>query len=109
MGTLFEFHGPAEALAPVQRALAWVIDPLEGRNLLEQGVLRRVRMADGRARVELCLPPSPLRALLVEDLQAELFDHLQGRWAIEIVLVQPRGGGSNKRGQIPISAGKIGI
>lgn len=106
MGMLFEFHGPAEALEPVRRALTWVIDPMGGCNLLEQGALRRVHMAEGRARVELCLAASPLRQLLVEDVEAELFDHLQGQWTIEIVLVEPP---PKIWGQIPISRRKIGI
>jgi hypothetical protein len=89
MAMLFEFHGPADQLEPVRRALSWVVDPLTGCTLLHSGALRRVRMEDGCLRVQLCLPDSPLRQLLVEDAQAELFDHLHGQWKVEISVVEP--------------------
>lgn len=89
MPTLFEFHGPAEAFEPVQLAMRWVTDPATGCNLLEGGALRRVHMADGRVQVRLCLPAGPTRQLVVEDAEAELFDHLQGRWQVEVVVVEP--------------------
>jgi len=89
MPTLFAFHGPAEEFEPVQRAMRWVVDPLTRCTLLEGGALRRVHLGEGRARVQLCLPPGPMRQLIVEDVQAELFDHLQGRWAVEIEVIEP--------------------
>jgi metal-sulfur cluster biosynthetic enzyme len=89
MASLFEFSGPAEAFEPVTRAMRWVVDPLTLRNLLDAGALRRVHMAEGRVQVRLCLAAGPTRQLIVEDAEAELFDHLEGRWQVEIVVVDP--------------------
>ncbi len=86
---LFAYEGPAGELPAIRRALAAVTDPLEGRNLLQHRAVRHATLRDGRARVVLELAPGMLRQLLVEDLEAELFDHLQGRWRVEVLVVDP--------------------
>lgn len=89
MPTLFEFHGPADAFEPVQLAMRWVTDPATGRNLLDSGALRRVHMAGGRVQVQISLAPGPTRQIVVEDAEAELFDHLLGEWQVEVVVIEP--------------------
>lgn len=89
MAALFEFHGPADVLEPVRRALGWVVDPSTTTSLLAGGALRRVHAAEGKLIVYLRLPASATRQVVVEDAQAELFDHLQGQWEIEIRVAEP--------------------
>jgi hypothetical protein len=89
MAALFEFHGPADVLEPVRQALGWVVDPSTSASLLAGGALRRVHAAEGKLVVYLRLPPSATRQVVVEDAQAELFDHLQGQWEIEIRVGEP--------------------
>jgi hypothetical protein len=89
MAALFEFHGPADVLEPVRRALGWVVDPSTTTSLLAGGALRRVHAAEGKLVVYLRLPASATRQVVVEDAQAELFDHLQGQWEIEIRVAEP--------------------
>ncbi|WBY03192.1 iron-sulfur cluster assembly protein [Ramlibacter tataouinensis] len=94
---LFAYEGPAGELAPIRRALAAVTDPLEGTHLLQRRAVRHASLRDGRARVVLELAPGMLRQLLVEDLEAELFDHLQGRWRIEVVVIEPPRAAARRR------------
>jgi hypothetical protein len=89
MPSLFEFQGPAEAFEPLRSAMAWVVDPATGRNLLDSGALRRVVMAEGRVQVQLCLAAGPTRQVVVEDTTAELFDHLHGQWQVEVRVIEP--------------------
>ncbi|HYD77673.1 iron-sulfur cluster assembly protein [Ramlibacter sp.] len=86
---LFAYEGPAGDLPAVQRALAAVTDPLEGGNLLQRRAVRHATLRNGRARVVLELAPGLLRQVMVEDLEAELFDHLEGRWYVEVLVVDP--------------------
>ena len=85
----FLYEGPAECFDPVQRALGWVVHPHSGQALPQDGAVRAVRIACTTAVVDLALPPGGITQVVVEDLQAELFDHLQGRCRIEVRLVQP--------------------
>lgn len=94
---LFAYEGPGGELPAIQRALAAVTDPLEGGNLLQRRAVRHATLRDGRARVVLELAPGLLRQLMVEDLEAELFDHLQGRWRIEVLVVDPPDSRSHRR------------
>lgn len=85
----FAYQGPAVELPAIQRALAAVMDPLAGANLLQRRAVHHATLRDGRARVVLELAPGMLRQPMVKDLEAELLDHLQGRWRIEVLVVDP--------------------
>lgn len=97
IAVLFAYEGPADELPAIQRALAAVKDPLEGANLLQRRAVRHATLRNGRARVVLELAPGLLRQLMVEDLEAELFDHLQGRWRIEVLVIEPPSARSPRR------------
>lgn len=88
-GTPFSYEGPPECLAVVRQALEWVIHPCSGQPLAQEGRVRSVRIGDGLAVVELALPPGGVTQVVVEDVEAELFDHLQGSCRIEVRLVPP--------------------
>ena len=85
----FLYEGPADCFEAVQRALAWVVHPHSGQALPQDGAVRAVRIAGTAVVVDLALPPGGITQVVAEDLQAELFDHLQGRWRVEVRLVPP--------------------
>jgi metal-sulfur cluster biosynthetic enzyme len=77
----FEYAGPPELKAVVERALRWVQHPLLGLNALDAGLVNAVQVDERCARVSLTMtsPGCRLVKLVIEDIEAELFDHLGGR------------------------------
>lgn len=86
----FDYRGPAELLEPVRTALHWVKDPASGRDILEAGLVRQVRVEGSCLHVLLAVSPGPQLQVVAEDVRAELSDHLQG-WRDICVRIQPRG------------------
>lgn len=105
MAALFDYHGPAELLAAVREALAWVADPASGRSILAAGRVRQVRVDARGLRAVLALPPCPVVPVVLEDAQAELFDRLHGRLAVTVVCATPREGAAVSRRGSPRGCG----
>lgn len=82
---LFDYRGPAELLPAIRRALAWVKDPSSGASLLAAGRVRRVHVHGEAVHAVLLLPDCPMTPVVLEDLQAELFDHLGGRKTVTVI------------------------
>ena len=82
------YDGPPELLDAVVRALSWVTNPQTGRGVLEERRVRTARIGAGTAVVHLAMRESPIACVVVEDVEAELFDHLAGRWPVRVILLQ---------------------
>lgn len=86
----FEYQGPPNLIALIERALGWVTHPLLGLNVLDAGLVYCVK-ADGqhvRVSIMMTTPGCKLTDLLVEDIEAELFDHLGGEPRVEVEIVR---------------------
>lgn len=81
----FAYSGPPGLRETARLALSWIRNPETGRNLLEEGRVRRVRLGPRQAVVHLALPDSPAGRLMAEDAQCELFDHFHGRWPVVVI------------------------
>jgi metal-sulfur cluster biosynthetic enzyme len=81
---LFDYQGPADLLPAIRKALSSVRDPATGGHLLAAGRVRQVHVHGDTVRAVLVLPDCPLIPVVLEDLQAELFDHLHGRWKVKV-------------------------
>lgn len=90
MRGLLDYRGPADMLDTIRAALQWVKDPVTGEGILAAGRVRQVRVDGGSLHVVLAITPGPLLQVVVEDLRAELFDHLRG-WSDICVRIQPPG------------------
>jgi len=84
----FGYEGPPELKPRIERALRWVVHPLFGINVLDAGLVHRVVADDRCVRVSVAVtsPGCPLNDVLVEDLEAELFDHLGGTREVSVQL-----------------------
>ena len=82
---LFDYQGPADLLPAIRKALSSVRDPASGAHLLAAGRVRQVHVHGACVRAVLVLPECPLVPVVLEDLQAELFDHLQGSREVTVV------------------------
>lgn len=97
---LFDYQGPAHLLPAIRQALAAVKDPATGGHLLAAGRVRQVHVHGDALRAVLVLPECPMVPVVLEDLQAELFDRLQGR--VEVAVVQARQlRAVSRRGNLP--------
>lgn len=87
--TQFEYDGPPQLHGTVAAALRWVVDPQLGFNLLDAGLVYGVRVTDDVVHVRMALssPRGGVGDVIVEDVQAELFDHLQGGREVRVEVV----------------------
>jgi len=85
----FDYEGPQEMRACIEGALRWVQDPQLGFNLLDAGLVYGVRVTDEVVHVRMALssPCSAVSDVIVEDVQAEVFDHLQGGREVRVEVV----------------------
>jgi metal-sulfur cluster biosynthetic enzyme len=85
----FDYEGPREMRGCIEEALRWVHDPQLGFNLLDAGLVYGVRVTDGAVHVRMALsaPRSAVSDVIVEDVQAEVFDHLQGAREVRVEVV----------------------
>lgn len=85
----FDYEGPPEFQVRIDRALRWVTHPLLRLNVLDAGLVYGVSADGERVRVRLAMttPGCSLTDLLVEDVQAEIFDHLGGERRVEVEVV----------------------
>lgn len=90
MPGLFLYDGPAGLLQRVCAAFAWVAEPHSGSDIARAGCVRQVRVRGDALHVVLRLPPGPLLPGVVQDVEAELFDHLQGAFRIVVDVLPPR-------------------
>lgn len=90
MRGLLDYQGPGELLDTIRDALQWVKDPVSAHSILAAGRVRQVRVEGDSLHVVLAMTPGPLLQVVVEDLRAELFDHLRG-WSDICVRIQPPG------------------
>ncbi len=75
----WQYDGPPEERLLAESALRWVVDPVSGADVIARGLVRTVVVDEGAVQVRLApLPDAGVTAMLVEDLQAELFDHFHG-------------------------------
>lgn len=88
MRGLLDYRGPGELLGTIREALQWVKDPFTGESILAAGRVRQVRVEGESLHVVLAISPGPLLQVVVEDLRAELCDHLKG-WSDICVRIQP--------------------
>jgi metal-sulfur cluster biosynthetic enzyme len=84
----FEYEGPPDLKVVVERALRWVQHPLLGLNVLDAGLVHAVRVHEQCVRVSLAMtsPGCRLGKVVIEDIEAELFDHLGGRRRVEVAV-----------------------
>ena len=85
----YDYEGPAALRGPIVDALRWVQDPQLGFNLLDAGLVYGVRVTDEAVVVQMALssPRSAVSDVIVEDVQAEVFDHLQGAREVRVEVV----------------------
>lgn len=85
----FDYDGPQELRGTITGALQWVVDPGLGFNLLDAGLVYGVRVTDDAVHVRMALsaPGSGASDVIVEDVQAELFDHLHGGREVKVEVV----------------------
>ena len=75
----WQYDGPPEDRLLAESALRWVVDPVSGADVITRGLVRTVVVDEGSVQVRVApLPDAAVTAMLVEDLQAELFDHFHG-------------------------------
>jgi metal-sulfur cluster biosynthetic enzyme len=85
----FDYEGPQDLRGTIAGALRWVVDPQLGFNLLDAGLVYGVRVTDEVVLVRMALssPRSAVSDVIVEDVQAELFDHLHGGREVRVEVV----------------------
>jgi len=88
------YEGPPEDRPLAESALRWVVDPATGVDVITRGLVRTVVVSEGAVQVRLApLPDAGVTAMVVEDLEAELFDHFHGERRVSVTVASdpPRG------------------
>src|SRR5271157_1223482 len=85
-------------------ALKGVKDPDLGRDLVDLGMIKDIRIGDGKVAltVNLTTPACPLKAQIERDVRTALLGRLPGEWDIQIAMsAEVRGKGITEKGDIP--------
>jgi ATP-binding protein involved in chromosome partitioning len=100
-------------------ALKGVKDPDLGRDLVDLGMIKDIRIGDGAVSltVNLTTPACPLKGQIERDVRAALQSRLPGEWTLQITMgAEVRGKGITETGDIPgiknviaIGSGKGGV
>jgi ATP-binding protein involved in chromosome partitioning len=100
-------------------ALKGVKDPDLGRDLVDLGMIKDIRIEDGSVSltVNLTTPACPLKAQIERDVRTALQSRLSGEWALHITMsAEVRGKGIVEKGDIPgiknviaVGSGKGGV
>jgi ATP-binding protein involved in chromosome partitioning len=103
----------------VLAALKGVKDPDIGRDLVDLGMIKDIRIGDGTVAltVNLTTPACPLKAQIERDVRNALQDRLTGDWSFQITMgSEVRGKGIAETGDIPgiknviaVGSGKGGV
>src|SRR3954451_2312393 len=103
----------------VLQALKGVKDPDIGRDLVDLGMIKDVRIGDGTVAltVNLTTPACPLKGKIESDVRTALQSRLPGEWNLNISMTaEVRGKGITETGDIPgiknviaIGSGKGGV
>jgi ATP-binding protein involved in chromosome partitioning len=103
----------------VLAALKGVKDPDLGRDLVDLGMIKDVRIGDGTIAltVNLTTPACPLKAQIERDVRAALAQRLGEDWRVQVTMgAEVRGKGVVERGDIPgvknviaVGSGKGGV
>jgi ATP-binding protein involved in chromosome partitioning len=103
----------------VLEALRGVKDPDLGRDLVDLGMIKEIRIGDGTIAltVNLTTPACPLKGQIERDVRTALQDRLPGEWQFKINMsAEVRGKGISESGDIPgvknviaIGSGKGGV
>ena len=85
----FEYAGPPDLEAPLTESLRRVIDPEMALNVVDLGLIYRVRAEEGAVKVELTMTSAacPVAELIMDDVYQELTDLLGTETKIECDLV----------------------
>lgn len=85
----FDYAGPPELLAPITSALEGVVDPEVAMNILDVGLVYRVKVEGGRVDVEVTMTSAacPVADVIVEDMEFQLDQHLPQELKIHVELV----------------------
>jgi ATP-binding protein involved in chromosome partitioning len=100
-------------------ALKGVKDPDLGRDLVDLGMIKDIRIGDGKLAltVNLTTPACPLKGQIERDVRTALQGRLHGEWDIQIAMsAEVRGKGITEKGDVPgiknviaIGSGKGGV
>jgi len=103
----------------VIEALKGVKDPDLGRDLVDLGMIKDIRIGDGTVAltVNLTTPACPLKAQIERDVRTALQGRLRGEWTFQInMTAEVRGKGITETGDIPgiknviaVGSGKGGV
>ena len=103
----------------VIEALKGVKDPDLGRDLVDLGMIKDIKIGDGNVSltVNLTTPACPLKAQIERDVRSALQSRLPGEWDIHITMsAEVRGKGITETGDIPgiknviaVGSGKGGV
>ena len=103
----------------VIEALRGVKDPDIGRDLVDLGMIKDIKIGDGTVSltVNLTTPACPLKAQIERDVRGALQSRLPGEWTFQINMsAEVRGKGITETGDIPgiknviaVGSGKGGV
>lgn len=116
---MFGTTGPAITERDVLQALKGVKDPDLGRDLVDLGMIRDIRIGDGTVSltVNLTTPACPLKGKIEGDVRGALQSRLPGGYQIQIhMAAEVRGKGITEKGDVPgiknviaVGSGKGGV
>src|SRR3954468_3470393 len=116
---MFGKSNPTLTERDVLDALKGVKDPDLGRDLVDLGMIKDVRVGDGTVAltVNLTTPACPLKGKIEGDVRTALQNRLPGEWSVSIAMTaEVRGKGITETGDIPgiknviaIGSGKGGV
>jgi ATP-binding protein involved in chromosome partitioning len=116
---MFGKTNPTLSERDVLDALKGVKDPDLGRDLVDLGMIRDVKIGDGKVAltVNLTTPACPLKAQIERDVRTALQARLPGEWELQITMgAEVRGKGIVEKGDIPgvknviaVGSGKGGV
>ncbi len=101
---MFGKTNPTLTERDVLQALKGVKDPDLGRDLVDLGMIKDVRISDGTVAlmVNLKTPACPLKAQIDRDVRTALESRLPGEWKLNITMgAEVRGKGITETGDIP--------
>src|SRR6516165_1667114 len=117
--SMFGKTDPAITERQVLEALKGVKDPDLGRDLVDLGMIKDIRIGDGTVAltVNLTTPACPLKGQIERDVRNALQARLDGDWAFQVTMgAEVRGKGITESGDIPgiknviaVGSGKGGV